>query len=723
MKKAIVCLVFVGAAVLLAGLHSGRVYADNTYPPGFGTSTADDAAESRLDQACPTYLAQGMHTLGILYPDPAVSTSGSSLTFTLKSGARVCDDVNRYNVHIKITALSPLSKADSINCNTTASVTGISMPYDFDPQGQTIRGTQKRYYSDIKEKTGLTVTGLKPGCNGFKYTYCMYSKVSPGGKDNFSCIGVGYFYIDSKVPVLDCSIASIFVTAGQSAKVTAKLNHRGSSGTPTVDIGGSLRVSSGATVLHSDTVSTQQLVPGSSINVEGVSHVYDSAGTYNIAANFSAKWSEGSVQVECGGTITVTLPRPKIECSVDNATILLGASYAARITVKHTGPSYAPSVTYTANVQVLSQSVENLTGTIANGQTVQLPTTARTFASPGQYNVTANISGGTSLDTASCSAVITVLTGPYMQAFAADIQTGGGFSNLDESCVSGEGAVKAFIRSSDANFAGSGAQLAVFARGAIQGFRSASMRTGSFPFSLTFANGTAITTSSIFGGQFGGSACMQNYWSSRGMNAELIQQTIDIGSLSDVSRSYYVKQSDPDTPVTLTGTIANGHYIVMYIEGDVFIQPNASGHFGYESSSWGNTVNIPSLYVVAKGNIYISSSSKTLDGQYVAVPASDNDGRITTCTDPNTHRPFVQQSDLITQCNKQLIVHGTFSAKQINFLRTYGNVQDAVAGETFASSKAAEVFQYNLETILSIQPTAGIRKHTYDSITALPPSL
>ena len=80
---------------------SGRVYADNANPPGFGTSAADDNAEADVAAACPGAMAKDpkLHTIHIIYPDPAVSTVSNELTFSLKAAARVCDRVNRYNVH------------------------------------------------------------------------------------------------------------------------------------------------------------------------------------------------------------------------------------------------------------------------------------------------------------------------------------------------------------------------------------------------------------------------------------------------------------------------------------------------------------------------------------------------------------------------------------------------------------------------------------------------
>ena len=249
------------------------------------------------------------------------------------------------------------------------------------------------------------------------------------------------------------------------------------------------------------------------------------------------------------------------------------------------------------------------------------------------------------------------------------------------------------------------------------------MQDGAFPFALNFANTTANAASGVFGGQSGQSQCMQNYWITRPTASEITDQIVDIGALSDVVRAYYVKQSNSAVPVVLTGRVANGHSVAIYVEGDVFIKPDASGRFGYDTSGWGSANMIPSLYVVAHGNINISSNAKSLEGSYIAVPTSDSSGRINTCTNPITMQLFTVSADIVSQCNKQLVIRGTFSAKHINFMRTYGTLKDAVSKEPIESSKAAELFVYNIENMLATQPTRGISRYTYDSITALPPSL
>lgn len=811
-------------------VFSGKVYADNANPPGLGTSAADDAAEARLSASCPSALSAGLHTLHIIYPDPAISTASGQLTFTLKAGARVCDAVNRYGVHQVITSLRPVTAAEWPGCDGTASISGISLPYDFDPAGQRIRGASGLDYSDVRSLSNVTATGLKTGCNGFQYTYCAYSRTSPAGSVSSSCAGKDYFTITynppvvAPVPVVSCSISNIAITAGSSASAVAALKHSGPTGAPDVTVGGILKVQG-----RSDEAVNVAVSNGTTKNVTGTSYVYTVPGTYSMSGSFTATSSAGNISFECSGTITVKLPAPTVSCSIAPIAILAGSSASPSVTIKHNGPAlapaanvagaltvqgqpsdsigaslangasvtktgtsrtyvtagtytitgsfvatssvsttnfscastltvtlpppviscvvgitsieeggstavpvtvrhdgpaYAPGVNYAAKIVIVSQPIQNLSGSLANGSSVTLATATNTYPLQGVYAVTVRVTGtgGGFVTSAACNGTVTVLRRPYIRAYGNDIQAGLGFYNSAGTCSTGVGNIRAYTRDGAGSYAGSGSQLGIFARGQITGFRSASMRADALllPEILSLANTTAVNRSiGQFGGSFGSGSCINDYWS-KSINATVLSsQNIDLAALPN--GRYYVKQSTPGTPVSVTGLIPNGRRIALYVEGNAFIRGGAS--VGYVSSNWANRAEIPSLYIITKGNIMIGSDVKNLDGNYIAQNSNATDGRITTCADPNTLQTYATNASFLINCTNKLTINGSFSAQHVNFLRVAGTTRLAVPSESSTSSNAAEVFVYSLDTFLGDQAIEGHHQQTYDSITALPPSL
>ncbi|MET0779608.1 MAG: hypothetical protein ABWY71_02115, partial [Candidatus Saccharimonadales bacterium] len=78
---------------------------------------------------------------------------------------------------------------------------------------------------------------------------------------------------------------------------------------------------------------------------------------------------------------------------------------------------------------------------------------------------------------------------------------------------------------------------------------------------------------------------------------------------------------------------------------------------------------------------------------------------------------------LFTDCKNQLIVNGSFVARQVQFLRVNGTLRQSSAGEKGdATSHAAEVFNYSPAVWMAMPPGSTIM-NDYDSITSLPPIL
>jgi hypothetical protein len=155
----------------------------------------------------------------------------------------------------------------------------------------------------------------------------------------------------------------------------------------------------------------------------------------------------------------------------------------------------------------------------------------------------------------------------------------------------------------------------------------------------------------------------------------------------------------------------------------------------------------------ATGNIYIDKSVTQLDGIYLAK------NKIYTCAQapiPTTFVP-VPINSLYDNCNNQLVVHGSFVANKVNFMRTYGSLRDekaisssctariggrfrvvlvcpppspscsnaGTAAPTMRQTCAAEVFEYTPDMYLSDPKTQKVNNGAiiYDAITSLPPVL
>lgn len=517
-------------------------------------------------------------------------------------------------------------------------------------------------------------------------------------------------------PQTSCNVTGFSVVAGGSGAASVTIRHNGPALAPTINYSGTLTLQG-----VSDSL-TGILANGASVTRSNTTQVFPAPGSYTASASFDITSSAGNTTISCSGVVTVTLPPPQINCSVLGAAIEQGSSTIVQVTINHLGPQYAPDVAFSATVQIVSQPTEALTSTVQNLNSRILTSTSRTYPNAGRYAVTVLISGtgGPYAVSTNCSGTITVSSRPYVRTYGNDVHAGSGFGT---DCSIGAGSVLTFNRGSSANFAGSGGQLGTFARGPIQGFRSASMRPDStiLPYALSFSNTLSNNPAgSLFGGLFGQRLCAPDYWSGSQTATARSDQTINLAAFTASGRYVYT-QSNPGIPVTITGILPAGVKITIYIDGNVVITNGP--RVGYGDGPWGSIATIPSLYVVSRGNIGIASNVTTLDGQYVAQHTDTTRGRINTCIDPTSLTFYSSDSALITNCRNRLTVNGTFSAFKVNFLRLVNTTLSAVPGEPASTSNAAEVFVFSPEVYLGIQPTVGASPQTYDSITALPPSL
>jgi len=179
--------------------------------------------------------------------------------------------------------------------------------------------------------------------------------------------------------------------------------------------------------------------------------------------------------------------------------------------------------------------------------------------------------------------------------------------------------------------------------------------------------------------------------------------------------------------------IAKDNRIAIYITGNAYIEQDIT----FKDTAWATPDDVPSFYLVATGDIYVSPDVSELDGVYVAK------GAIYTCAQDNfTKFPSATMYDA---CSNQLTVNGAFIAQQVYLYRTYGSLRNSLGGESPINPNggdctintrlagrsnlydcAAEVFNFSPETFLGkpalgSPPSSGITK--YDFISSFSPVL
>lgn len=322
-------------------------------------------------------------------------------------------------------------------------------------------------------------------------------------------------------------------------------------------------------------------------------------------------------------------------------------------------------------------------------------------------------------------------TKSYFKAFGADVMTGGWFINngsCDTSTTSNyqdpnyfnaatgftadnrSGGILSYAKEDGSGNSAGGAssQYAAFAGGSIEGsdpsfygFYSAGSRAAAGSTArnaLTFSNTGA--SSSYWGGQYEGSVrqsnCVPNYYSKVPTNPP----PPAIGNLSSATATgTYSASAGAGTTFSLTTAdvnIAAGTRVTIFVNGNVFIGNNIRYTLDKES-------NVPKFALVVKGSIYIAAGVTQLDGLYIAQPASNSDqtvqnddGDIWTCH-PNNTAPLLYTD--VGNCTTKLTINGALIAKQVNFMRTNGDIGSAGTSEDTlsnaqGSSNIAETINY-----------------------------
>lgn len=332
---------------------------------------------------------------------------------------------------------------------------------------------------------------------------------------------------------------------------------------------------------------------------------------------------------------------------------------------------------------------------------------------------------------------LTVVNEPYTHIFGADVEAGGGFGN---SCTNTQGTINTYINNTNTPPAGSGTQFGAQALGIIEGLGSANLRSWSpsgpnGPYGLMFSNANNLRSGSApggpaMGGKFGlSNYCVPDYYSSKPTNASTYSGSVTNGA----------QFSNGDVTLGAVG-IPNDTSSALYVNGNAYI----TGDITYNSTSWANVSDIPSFYLVVKGNIYIAPGVKHLDGVYIAQPnGGANTGIINSCSTGAGTYPIGQ---IYNNCKNQLLINGAFIAQQIFLDRAYSSLRYSQSGENpqnanhncglankdvpFGATSnhdcAAEIFNVSPELYLAqpaATPNSGPTTGKFDDITSLSPVL
>ncbi|MCA9347988.1 hypothetical protein KC867_01100, partial [Candidatus Saccharibacteria bacterium] len=360
----------------------------------------------------------------------------------------------------------------------------------------------------------------------------------------------------------------------------------------------------------------------------------------------------------------------------------------------------------------------------------------------GTITRTCNMSGGTVPNNpGDDDTPVNVTAQPYLKSYGGDVVVGGTFQDSNATCTaintSGSNSTNKLYQinanastNASGQHIGSSAQLTVSALLQVNGFYSNSQNAGTNAKSLTIANaertsGSNTMATSTYGGGSGNSRCVTDYFGTTRDSG--ITATTMLDALSGGRKQYY-QAGDATIP---GGTINTGSQVAIYIDGDVFIQDQLTFATGATSRE-----AMPNLYIIAKGNIYVSSSVTNLDGTYIAQPRTNGTGGVIyTCATGSVTAPVIPAvANRHSNCSNKLTVNGGLIAKEVKFLRTAGHITKSTpSAEPVSSNGAAEVINYTPEVYIApsplkrpgtssiVDPASSGFSGKYDYIRSMPP--
>jgi len=274
---------------------------------------------------------------------------------------------------------------------------------------------------------------------------------------------------------------------------------------------------------------------------------------------------------------------------------------------------------------------------------------------------------------ASAEACVVIAKTPYVHFLGNDVWAGGGFADVNPACNAASKITTSAHALQDGSVAGSLSEYAAFALGQITNFGSASQAI----VNPAAATGKMLTFSNLNSASLGfyGAAqhCINDYVSAyNGTPITSEPSTIDVGGRP--SGTWQVNGAR-----TFHGTMPNGSQQIYLVNGDVTIDADLK-----YSDNYGVAADIPSLVIIATGNMNVLHTVGQMDGLFVAKNIFN------TCSD-------APAGNLSTNdCNQQLTVNGAVIVGNLSVLRTYG----ADGGDDTARKIPAEQFDFNAEMYL-----------------------
>lgn len=354
---------------------------------------------------------------------------------------------------------------------------------------------------------------------------------------------------------------------------------------------------------------------------------------------------------------------------------------------------------------------------------------------PNNYHVTYTVhwSGGGAVapdGQKNCDGYIKVTQKPYLRVYGNDVKAGGGLSptctptNSKATILTYDD--KSAIAGNQQTVKGSATEFGAFALGEIDHFVSAGGRART----NTPANSPqARPLLDLTFGNYDPAGSIQNLLATYDPAVVERLKVQGYGGVADVPlcvKDYYGTVQGKATATSIGNTVGAKTIsapTVEYRDGDVQITGNID--FGGTWQDSNGTNNIPSYYLVVRGDIYIQAGVDHITGVFVAQPRDDGTGgRIYTC---GRNLGLYSGNELHNACDdKQLTIYGAFIAKQVKFQRTANSLRDGSQGEGPTNSKAAEIFDFSPETYLATPDSSlgvGSKKVQYNFITSLPPIL
>lgn len=334
-------------------------------------------------------------------------------------------------------------------------------------------------------------------------------------------------------------------------------------------------------------------------------------------------------------------------------------------------------------------------------------------------SISSNITNDATADAAGESCV-SLANKPYIGFYGNDVKVGAGVDGTTD-CTSkpNDSTIKTYSKTTPSGSIGSGGQIAAFALGTIKDFSTAKKNTATGSDELTVA-------------QFGsfGANCTHNYWDEAPTSAS----SGTINSINTNGEKFRFNTAQTLNPSGVNLGINNNNKKFIYVDGNVEIKGNV-----VLADSGATTIKqLPSFYLVVRGDIFIHNSVTRLDGVYVAHKRSATvGGNIYTCTNGST--PYNGGASQTNDCNRQLVINGVFIGNEMHFDRTFGSLRDAVGDKPFTgtprncafgsaqSTCAAEVFNFNPSLFLANSPRPENSSEESNDLvpftTSLPPLL